>query len=218
MLPILRAKYGSRFEYDYTILKTDLLKVGTYCGFRQMPIWIQAMMSCIPKVDEVALGYVMNDDAISYLKELQGLFKAFQHLCVEKYPKIVFPLSKIKKNDFYLNLYSDLLDKVVWCENPNQKSNGEFQHCGRCIPCEHSPIARNIKSNENSSKAYVETFNKTDDAQLQLPFPYYGPEPVKNSEDLAQVLVSSIDDINSVVTKDPDEELLGALDNLKNIL
>jgi 7-cyano-7-deazaguanine synthase in queuosine biosynthesis len=120
--------------------------------------WLIAMSDYNYNVDEVQLGYCLNDDAVSYIKEMNNLwdsFSSFMHL-ESKYsafpqsmvpPKLCFPLIEESKQRMaaYLNKkYPDILKTCWWCENPHISSKWEIERfaypegaipCGKCPSC-----------------------------------------------------------------------------------
>jgi len=102
------------------------------------------------KIDEVQLGYVLGDQATSYIKDIRRLWSSL-HAFVEfdeyshcsnsfKRPKLVFPLLKVTKEE------TTQLDDgyYAWaCEQPVALMKGEgpsdwpfdFRPCGRCPSC-----------------------------------------------------------------------------------
>lgn len=100
--------------------------------FQQPGFWLyNCIISLKPHHDEVAIGYVMNDDAISYLDEIRALWSAYQGLVAFPLPPLVFPMTKKKKVDLYYNVLNDVLKNMVtWCEGGQVEDR-----CGKCIPC-----------------------------------------------------------------------------------
>lgn len=140
LLPILTSKYGDRFSHMGIVYKTDVICPSMRFGLEQMPLWISALVSTTPvETDLLCLGYVMCDCAISYLKELQDLIKAYNKISDIKLPKLTFPISKYPKWMILEKLDKQLKPHVVWCENPVEVDN-ELKPCKRCEACKHSPI------------------------------------------------------------------------------
>ena len=89
--------------------------------------------------NEINIGYVMNDCAVSYIKEIE---EVYINLCKftfkydgEKYPELKFPLIKYDKV-----IISDLLPvkyhRFIWtCENPIVENNKYIKRCGECDTC-----------------------------------------------------------------------------------
>lgn len=63
--------------------------------------------------EEVAVGYIMNDDAISFLDDIKNAWKGYKGLVHGDLPKLVFPLVKYKKNTIFHNLNSELRKHVT---------------------------------------------------------------------------------------------------------
>ena len=99
--------------------------------------------------DEVHIGYIMQDSALSYLKEIKTYWKAMFSFSIQKYsvPKLVFPLTKYHKVMIINELYrydSDILSSCWTCERPvmhraKKKTDNTIETyiepCGICDPC-----------------------------------------------------------------------------------
>jgi hypothetical protein len=95
IIPIFNKLYPNRFKYLGIIQKTDVILVGNNEIFRQLPLWLLTLLQFNRDIEHVAIGYVMNDDAISYLSEIKRAWKSLAFI-QDKQPKLVFPLSKNK--------------------------------------------------------------------------------------------------------------------------
>lgn len=119
----------------------------------QLLIWIFAAAMTIEHVDEIQIGYIMNDDAISFLPDIKKLYKAYEAFN-GKLPKLVFPLIKLNKYDILKNIDHDALKLTTTCEDPiiegELKSvdilnrygyyyenivNFKYSDCGNCYTC-----------------------------------------------------------------------------------
>jgi hypothetical protein len=106
--------------------------------------------------DEVHIGYIMNDSALSYIKEILSFWKSLFSFSYPGYdygiPKLMFPLQKYHKETILSRLrnYNYSILYSCWtCEDPHilktktmKDSNIEvlIESCGKCKPC------TNIKS------------------------------------------------------------------------
>jgi hypothetical protein len=96
----------------------------------QLPVWLLGViMYGGNNYDQIALGYVMNDDAISYLEDIKKVYYAWQGLSVKKLPELIFPFSKYSKMEILSLLNSKLINKITFCEGINN------DNCGECRPC-----------------------------------------------------------------------------------
>ena len=101
-------------------------------AFAQMPIWIIGLLyTNWSECDEIQMGYVMNDDAVSYIDEVKKIWKSYSGITNDgKVPTLKFPLSKMKK----WKIWGDLPDKIrqltMFCET----SVGGLD-CGECDSC-----------------------------------------------------------------------------------
>jgi 7-cyano-7-deazaguanine synthase in queuosine biosynthesis len=114
---------------------------GNAVIFKQMPIWINCLISSICKDhNEVAMGYIMNDDAISYLDDIKKVYDSYEPLFNWRYedvkmPEIKFPLAKVHKSEIFTTIPIELGKLTVFCENPLEGNAGEFIPCGHCHTC-----------------------------------------------------------------------------------
>lgn len=126
-------------NYDVTVLSAPEISVPVIGSipFAQLTVWVNAaiMSLRIGHHDEVAISYVMNDDAISFLGDIQSLWKAhnpfFAH--AGKLPPLKFPLSKEQKFNLFNELPPVLIPHLTWCE-----SAFDMDFCGCCTPCKRS--------------------------------------------------------------------------------
>lgn len=116
----------------------------------QLPIWLTGIMYSgkLSHVDEIQIGYVMNDDAISYLDDIKNLYESYKPF-VYSHPKLVFPLTKEKKTSMHHDLPESIKKLIISCEMPilfgkNDKEIHEiteptkiltYKTCGECVPC-----------------------------------------------------------------------------------
>lgn len=108
--------------------------------FKQVPIWIIATLFMQSHdVDEIQIGYVSNDDAISYLDDIKNIYKSYQVICEPMKP-LVFPISKVKKELMIRELPENYRNLIISCENPrivgSEKAEIiEYEPCCECEPC-----------------------------------------------------------------------------------
>lgn len=87
----------------------------------QFPLFITTIGYLdLTKYDEIHLGYVMNDDAISFIPEIKKIYKTLIKLNYSEKPcaKLKFPLSKLSKEQLIKWLPNTLLQDVFYCESP----------------------------------------------------------------------------------------------------
>lgn len=151
LIPIFREKYKDRFSYHGISYRVGINNMTHGVMFYQMPLWIGAIATVVPKdINQVAIGYVMNDDAISYLSEFKEIVKAFDKLRFSPLPEIIFPLYKQKKDFITDDIFPSLKKFVVWCELPILNDDGSWRYCGQCGPCKRSPIVEGHPKNVDS--------------------------------------------------------------------
>lgn len=135
MVPVFKRMFGERFQYDGTVLKYSLYKRNESVLI-QLAAWMGAlMMTTNHDFDQVAIGYVMGDCAISYLSEMERLFDVYRDICNGHFPSVWFPLSKWHKDQIARTLDPRLKKRVFWCESPKKG-----KPCKECEPCKRSPL------------------------------------------------------------------------------
>ena len=120
------------FRYQGTIASIGIQKMSGPPVFKQIPLFLCACVFNMGSkaFDTIAFGYVMNDDAISYMDEIQAIYKSYQGIHEHPIASLSFPLIKRKKNDLYHAL-PEFLQKNVWyCQRPKK---GEI--CNSCSSC-----------------------------------------------------------------------------------
>jgi hypothetical protein len=155
--------FPNRFEWHHDI--SAEVKHVDGVGFKQLPFWLMAGMF-VSRVDTLAIGYLMNDDAISYLDEIKKAWNAMQFI---RHDKVIleFPLMKAKKSEISTELPGEFLQHVVWCELPKKTPDG-FEPCGHCDPCKRSPIATCKKDKKEPAKKMIVTASNGSDDDEEL--------------------------------------------------
>lgn len=173
MVPIFKDLYKQRFDYIGVSYRAEVVTYNKFNPLVQVPIWLAAVISSTPdRTDEVCIGYVMNDCAISYLSDIKNIVKSYRKGMSPTFPKIDFPLTKHNKemlsDSFNGGLIAELQQHVVWCEMPNIV-NGKFEPCGKCVPCSHSPICKYKKWDSLNKKSdFCEVVNSIKEVQLEF--------------------------------------------------
>jgi hypothetical protein len=138
MEPIIKKEFPNDFFFLGEVCSFSFSIHGTNLYFKQMPLWLIGILYSLESdMNTVGIGYILNDDAISYLNDMQKIFRSFRPLMDENVPmpKLEFPLSKKRKSDFLKLLPPELLSLTVRCENPTKTLDGAFIECNVCVPC-----------------------------------------------------------------------------------
>ena len=111
--------------------------------FKQVPIWLFSVvfLQGMDNIEEIQIGYVSNDDAISYLEDIQNIYKSYQTISEPMKP-LVFPLTKKKKRDMAHELPPQYLALIFSCEmakiiGSNDAEIIKYEACCDCVPCKH---------------------------------------------------------------------------------
>ena len=125
--------------------------------------------------DEVHIGYIMQDAAISFIPEIRAFWKslfAFSFPDTQDVPKLLFPLSKYHKTTVIQSLRDfdrTILSSCWTCESPNilktrKLKNGDIEAfiepCGTCHPCINIKNSNTISF--DSLKKYKAVININD--------------------------------------------------------
>lgn len=105
----------------------------------QLPIWIIGLQWLHGlDVSEFQFGYVMNDDAISYIDDIKTIHKSFSGLH-DRVIELTFPLIKEKKCMMANKLPKRYFDLVVSCESPEIVDDKceilKYEPCCNCPAC-----------------------------------------------------------------------------------
>jgi 7-cyano-7-deazaguanine synthase in queuosine biosynthesis len=125
---LFRKNYPKFWDYG-TIGEYFIRESGINVALKQLPLWITATLY-LPRVDEIQIGYTMNDDAISYIPDVISIYAAYQNIMLDKLPPLIFPLIKQKKADTLYTISEEVRKLVTFCES----ENSDF--CGKCHSCE----------------------------------------------------------------------------------
>jgi|ERR1035437_852605 7-cyano-7-deazaguanine synthase in queuosine biosynthesis len=142
------------------ILKVNVEANEDSLYFKQLPIWMFGMIfSQSMDVDEIQIGYVCNDDAISYLEDIQNIYKSYQNVCEPMKP-LVFPSTKMKKQQMAHKLPKLYRDLIFSCENATIIGSQDaeiinYEPCCECVPCKNI-----IASNYYDLGEYPEIYKK----------------------------------------------------------
>lgn len=108
--------------------------------FKQIPIWILGLIYAQgQKFHEFQIGYVCNDDAVSYIDVIQKIYKSYREILDFQIP-LKFPIIKMKKEMIASELPKNYMDLVVSCENPTiigsiKDEIINYEPCCCCVPC-----------------------------------------------------------------------------------
>lgn len=145
-----------RFSHIGPISSIYIHSHGSAYNLKQVSPFILSIpyMADIHTYDYVAMGYTMNDCAISYLDDIQKIYKALDGLCNIKLPKLAFPLVKVHKYESWQLLPQEIRAKIFWCESP------EISPCNICPPCRRMIDAEIM--DEYTKLVEVEKLNQDD--------------------------------------------------------
>lgn len=162
IIDLLKAFYGGLVNGPYQLFDTITVHNGeSLTGYNQQPIcaFYSAFIGDELKIDAIAteIAYCMNDDAISYLSELNNIYENTMSLkvCEFDYPKLSFPLTKTKH-----------IENVSFIKDIENKFNIMFPYiCG-----EYTSI-RSVDVGPYTIE-YVETENKDTENKKGAPDGY----------------------------------------------
>lgn len=144
-IELIRDKFNKEFDHRVESIKYTIeLGVHNFSDtihLQQVPIWILGLIySQYDGLDEFQIGYVMNDDAVSYIDDFKNIYNSFSPI-VDRMIPLSFPLLKQKKYIMLEELPSQYKDLIVSCENPHvdDEVDGDgilhYRPCGSCVAC-----------------------------------------------------------------------------------
>lgn len=143
---LLIKMFQEEFPYKVSDLKVGIdisinISFDSTLKYVQMPIWILSLLYCTTETtDEFQLGYVCGDDMVSYIDDIQKIYKSYSSI-LRKKVKLTFPLIKTCKRDMLENLPENYFNLTVTCEQPIivEKTRDseliEYVPCCECDPC-----------------------------------------------------------------------------------
>jgi 7-cyano-7-deazaguanine synthase in queuosine biosynthesis len=124
---LFKQDYGNKIEEPIEIIKAEL-KLPDGLLLVQPTIWFFAIQY-MNEHDEIHMGYVLNDDAISYLDDFKKYYKSMDFLFYKDYkrPLLKFPLIKHMKEEIVKELPEKYFKHTFTCENPSL-SDEKFEY------------------------------------------------------------------------------------------
>ena len=134
MIEYFLETYSGRFINMGKLYSINVKIHNDTIPLKQAFLWMMSYLT-LPnysyrKIDKLALGYVMNDDALSYLDEFKSIFKTLNEFADSEI-ELIFPVIKYRKTDMYLELPNILKDNITWCDTNEEILNP----CGKCDSC-----------------------------------------------------------------------------------
>jgi 7-cyano-7-deazaguanine synthase in queuosine biosynthesis len=151
MYQILKNQYHDllREPFDVATINITTCWGAERLHLKQVPLWILGMMYIRDSIQELQVGYVMGDDAVSYMSEIQKIYQSYRPIMGPGMPKLVFPLVKEQKQRIWTQLPENIRQLTVFCEGQTEKD------CGFCHSCERykylglfDRYERNVKSSD----------------------------------------------------------------------
>jgi hypothetical protein len=115
------------FEYLGKGISVDIKSTRNGLYLCQILVWLTGIIFNYSTATKIAICYVMNDDAVSYVNDIYNLYDAYIPF-MHNYPKLTFPLLKTKKSEELAELPFDIISEITFCE-------GDEDNCGYCGPC-----------------------------------------------------------------------------------
>jgi 7-cyano-7-deazaguanine synthase in queuosine biosynthesis len=140
--------------------------------FTQTPLWVLASAYCAGPFDYVAMGFVQGDETISWQKEYNHLFDAYKRIQHDfvKPPKVklIYPISRTKKDAIYYHLPDEIKRKTWTCEYPTKIGESLYE-CGHCKTCNtHKDNAGSVNYPVPDIREYDECIKQEDDLDTML--------------------------------------------------
>jgi 7-cyano-7-deazaguanine synthase in queuosine biosynthesis len=135
-----------QFTYEKISRWQETVKVDVDASckiiLQQPQVWVYGAYIFSQKedliVDEIQLGYIMNDDALSFIDEIKGLWDALNKFQVSwrtnPISQLTFPLIKMPKEhlmEIAATQYPDIFHKIHFCEFPKEDGS----NCELCVSC-----------------------------------------------------------------------------------
>lgn len=120
-------------NYNFKIAaELNINEPNTLLELLQFPFFIFSLLYHCEGFDKVVIGYIMGDDAISYIEDFKNIWNSFKGIYSNNFPDIEFPLIKEHKKYILDKIDKRYLEHNTWCE-ANFPTDSKF--CNVCIPC-----------------------------------------------------------------------------------
>jgi 7-cyano-7-deazaguanine synthase in queuosine biosynthesis len=160
----------------------------------QPPIWMFSMMLHQKDIDEVLMGYVMNDDTISYLDDIKHLFDSIKPFTGSK-AKLKFPLMKTPKSKIWDEMPDELKSLIYFCESYDD----EEIHCGECTCCKRFIFDVGQKAFDNWYSSKSKTSPKETDISEESIIVEKFKEEKKEKIDLVEHAVNELERVKQAL-------------------
>jgi 7-cyano-7-deazaguanine synthase in queuosine biosynthesis len=126
-----------RFCYNGVMSTITVDRADGELGLGQPLLWLTPLAYQTRHYDEVAIGYVSGDCAVSYIDDMRAVWKAYSGFSqsTEFFPEITFPLIKLTKQEIWNKMDPEIRELCVYCEDPSDDEELGFVICGECTPC-----------------------------------------------------------------------------------
>lgn len=125
-----------------------------HISLKQPPIWLFGLYYVSDNdYDEIAIAYIMNDCAISYIDEIKGIWESYNKFTTGfDLPELKFPFIKKHKSELLGILPDKIIKHTVFCEYPIKVNNfsnlenfltGDYTECGKCGSCKRRKFDEN---------------------------------------------------------------------------
>lgn len=131
---IFEEQFPGKIYESRTIFKILTWENNYNFALIQPPIWVLGISFIQNKnFDEIQIGYVSNDCAISYINDILKLYNSYSPLNDNEKSMIplTFPLMKYSKEEIMNSLPKIYSKNVYSCEGPSM----EYIPCGSCVTC-----------------------------------------------------------------------------------
>ena len=153
--------YENYFKnYNFTYSKDSSVNIHGNCNLslKQPILFLTSLLYSSGGYDKVAIGYVLNDCAISFLPELNAIWNSYKMLSNDKIPDLEFPLIKVDKTTTVSSIPYKIKKYITWCESPVESN----LPCGVCAPCKKMSMHElfpnfsndSVKEDECEAKKY----------------------------------------------------------------
>ena len=163
----------------------------------QPPIWVLGLYGSVEKdIDRIYMSYILNDDCVSWLKEVKTLYRAYQPFLNIKLPPLEFPLIKMNKEMIWYELPSKYRSLVTSCEAPQIKIDNdetlEYELCGECVACKKNKYVFGSNQSIITSKALIKINKKTGELHEELK----DESNLKFTEERVEPIEKLLNDVN----------------------
>lgn len=115
----------------------DIGSAHNSTGLSQPIFWICNIIPLIEDGDEVNLGYIRDDQAITHISDMHKMWNSAMRIQANKKVTLKFPNRYAGKTEILVHLMNNYPELIDYCISYESSGYDARKVCGHCEPCKH---------------------------------------------------------------------------------